>query len=162
MRVRIEELEEPADVETYQKTRKAWSQRVARIFHATQPFPLEWKWVWLSCLPEDYQRSARSELLAMAGCFDVRIPELVGVVGVPAARAQLGQVTQAIGEFLAASAPAHDGVYDNTDSPEDVDRMLIEGTEAISAMFNELVALSTGTGRPLPLLMLANLKGEPL
>lgn len=158
----IEELEEPADVETYQKTRKAWSQRVARIFHATQPFPLEWKWVWLSCLPEDYQRSARSELLAMAGCFDVGIPELVGVVGVPAARAQLGQVTQAIGEFLAASAPAHDGVYDNTDSPEDVDRMLIEGTEAISAMFNELVALSTGTGRPLPLLMLANLKGEPL
>ncbi|WP_087693535.1 hypothetical protein [Pseudomonas sp. PE-S1G-1] len=158
----IEELEEPADVETYQKTRKAWSQRVARIFHATQPFPLEWKWAWLSCLPEDYQRSARSELLAMAGCFDVRIPELVGVVGVPAARAQLGQVTQAIGEFLAASAPAHDGVYDHTDSPEDVDRMLIEGTEAISAMFNELVALSTGTGRPLPLMLLANLKGEPL
>lgn len=158
----IEELEEPADVETYQKTRKAWSQRVARIFHATQPFPLEWKWVWLSCLPEDYQRSARSELLAMAGCFDVRIPDLVGIVGVPAAKAQLGQVTQAIGEFLAASTPAHDGVYDSTDSPEDVDRMLIEGTEAISAMFNELVALSTGTGRPLPLLMLANLKGEPL
>lgn len=156
------DLEEPADVEAYQKNRKAWSQRVARIFHATQPFPLEWKWVWLSCLPEDYQRSARSELLAMAGCFDVRIPELVGLVGVPAARAQLGQVTQAIGEFLAASTPAHDGVYDNTDSPEDVDRMLIEGTEAISAMFNELVALSTGTGRPLPLLMLANLKGEPL
>lgn len=158
----IEALEEPADVETYQKTRKAWSQRVSRIFHSTQPFPLEWKWAWLSCLPEEYQRSARSELLAMAGCFDVRIPEMVGLVGVPAARAQLGEVTQAIGEFLAASVPAHDGIYDQADSPEDVDRMLIEGTEAISAMFNELVALSTGTGRPLPLLMLANLKGEPL
>ncbi|MNG21436.1 hypothetical protein D3C84_1057960 [compost metagenome] len=98
----------------------------------------------------------------MAGCFDVRIPELIGLVGVPAAKAQLGQVTQAIGEFLAASVPAHDGVYDKTDDPADVDRMLVEGTEAISAMFNELVALATGTGRPLPLLMLANLKGEPL
>lgn len=158
----IEPLEEPADVETYQKTRKAWSQRVSRIFHATQPFPLEWKWAWISCLPDDYQRSARSELLAMAGCFDVRIPELVGLVGVPAAKAQLGQVTQAIGEFLAASVPAHDGLYDHTDDPADVDRMLIEGTEAISAMFNELVALATGTGRPLPLMMLANMKGEPL
>lgn len=158
----IETLEEPTDVEAYQRTRKAWSQRVSRIFHATQPFPLEWKWVWISCLPDDYQRSARSELLAMAGCFDVRIPELVGLVGVPSAKAQLGEVTQAIGEFLAASAPAHDGFYDKSDSPEEVDRMLIEGTEAISAMFNELVALSTGTGRPLPLLMLANLKGEPL
>lgn len=158
----IEALEEPTDVEAYQRNRKAWSQRVSRIFHATQPFPLEWKWVWISCLPDDYQRSARSELLAMAGCFDVRIPELVGLVGVPSAKAQLGEVTQAIGEFLAASAPAHDGRYDKTDSPEEVDRMLIEGTEAISAMFNELVALSTGTGRPLPLLLLANLKGEPL
>lgn len=158
----IETLEEPTDVEAYQRTRKAWSQRVSRIFHATQPFPLEWKWVWISCLPDDYQRSARSELLAMAGCFDVRIPELVAVVGVPSAKARLGEVTQAIGEFLAASTPAHDGVYDKTDSPEDVDRMLIEGTEAISAMFNELVALSTGTGRPLPLMMLANLKGEAL
>lgn len=156
------EHEEPDDVEAYQRTRKAWSQRVSRIFHATQPFPLEWKWVWLSCLPEDYQRSARSELLAMAGCFDVRIPELVGLVGVPSAKARLGEVTQAIGEFLAASAPAHDGLYDLTDDPADVDRMLVEGTEAISAMFNELVALATGTGRPLPLLMLANLKGEKL
>lgn len=158
----IEEIAEPEDVETYQKTRKSWSQRVSRIFHETQPFPLEWKWVWLSCLPTDYQKSARSELLAMAGCFDVRIPELVGLVGVPSARARLGEVTQAMGDFLAASAPAHDGLYDGADNPEDVDRMLIEGTEAISAMFNEMVALSTGTGRPLPLMLLANLKGEPL
>lgn len=158
----IEEIAEPEDVETYQKTRKSWSQRVSRIFHETQPFPLEWKWAWLSCLPADYQKSARSELLAMAGCFDVRIPELVGLVGVPSARARLGEVTQAMGDFLAASGPAHDGLYDGTDNPEDVDRMLVEGTEAISAMFNEMVALSTGTGRPLPLMLLANLKGEPL
>ncbi|MNF10511.1 hypothetical protein D3C80_2114690 [compost metagenome] len=63
---------------------------------------------------------------------------------------------------MAASVPAHDGLYDHTDDPAEVDRMLIEGTEAISAMFNELVALATGTGRPLPLMMLTNLKGEPL
>lgn len=158
----IEEIAEPEDVETYQKTRKSWSQRVSRIFHETQPFPLEWKWVWLSCLPADYQKSARSELLAMAGCFDVRIPELVGLVGVPSARARLGEMTQAMGDFLAASGPAHDGHYDSKDDPVEVDRMMVEGTEAISAMFNEMVALATGTGRPLPLMLLANIKGEPL
>lgn len=158
----IPELETPEDVDAYQRTRKAWSQRVSRIFHETQPFPLEWKWVWISCLPEDYQRSARTELLAMAGCFDVRIPELVGLVGVPSARARLGEVTQAFGDFLAASAPAHDGTYDRNEDPVAVDTMLIEASEAISAMFNEMVALSTGTGRPLPLMLLANLKGQPL
>lgn len=158
----IDPMEEPADIEAYQRTRKAWAQRVSRIFHETQPFPLEWKWAWLSCLPEDYQKAARSELLAMAGCFDVRIPELVGLVGVPAARARLGEVTQAVGDFLAASDPAHDGKYDHTDDPDQVDEMLTEGAEAIAAMFNELVALSTGTGRPLPLLLLAKLNGETL
>ncbi|WP_163019980.1 hypothetical protein [Pseudomonas viridiflava] len=158
----IPEPEKPEDVDTYQRARKSWSQRVSRIFHETQPFPLEWKWAWVSCLPEDYQRAVRTELLAMAGCFDVRIPTMVGLVGAPSARANLGELTQTIGEFLAASAPAHDGKYDASDKPEDVDRMLMEGVEAISAMFNELVALSTGTGRPLPLMLLANMKGEAL
>ena len=37
----IEPLETPEDVETYQKVRKAWATRVSRIFHETQPFPLE-------------------------------------------------------------------------------------------------------------------------
>ena len=61
-----------------------------------------------------------------------------------------------------ASTPAHDGKYDHTDDPAQVDEMLTEGAEAIAAMFNELVALSTGTGRPLPLLLLAKLNGETL
>ncbi|MHC8341734.1 hypothetical protein [Pseudomonas sp. RT6P73] len=158
----IEPIEQPDDVETYQRSRKTWAQRVGRIFHETQPFPLEWKWVWLSCLPPEYLQAARHELLAMAGCFDVRIPQLVGLVGPSAALSNLGDVTKTIGDFIAASAPAHDGKYDASDDPAAVDLMLTEGAEAISAMFNEMMALSTGTGRPLPMLLLAQLKGEPL
>lgn len=158
----IEPLEAPEDVETYQRSRKTWAQRVGRIFHETQPFPLEWKWVWLGCLPPEYQQAARHELLAMAGCFDVRIPQLVGLVGPAAALSNLGEVTKTIGDLIAASAPAHDGKYDASDDPAAVDLMLTEGAEAIAAMFNEMVALSTGTGRPLPMLLLAHLKGEQL
>lgn len=157
----IEPLETPEDVETYQKVRKAWATRVSRIFHATQPFPLEWKWVWLACLPPEYQQGARHQLLAMAGCFDVRIPTLAGLVGTSAALSNLGEVTRSIGDFIAATEPAHDGKYDGNDDPAAVDRMLEEGAEAISMMFNEMIALSTGTGRPLPMLLLAHLKGEP-
>lgn len=151
----IEPLAEPEVVEDYVKSRKAWGTRVGRIFHGTQPFPMEWKWVWLGCLPEEYQRAARTELLAMAGCFDVRLPELVGGLGFESTRANLGELTQEIGEFLAAAGPAHDGHYDHRDNPAEVDEMLLKGADAMAAMFNEMVSLSVGTGRPLPLLLLA-------
>lgn len=148
------------DVNEYLRGRKAWGTRVSRIFHGTQPFPLEWKWVWLACLPEDYQRAARHELLAMAGCFDVRLPEFVSGVALTATQARLGEVTRELGDFIASATPAHNGRYDRTDDPEAVDRMLREGAEAIAAVVNEMIAVSTGTGRPLPLLVLGKIGGR--
>lgn len=154
----IEDPVAPTDVEGYVRHRKAWGMRVARIFHGTQPFPLEWKWVWLSCLPQSYQRLARRDLLAMAGCFDVRLPEFVSGISLSATQAALGEVTKELGEFLASATPAHNGRYDASDCPEAVDKMLREGADAIAALMNEMIAVSTGTGRPLPLLLLSKLK----
>ncbi|HCE6978424.1 TPA: hypothetical protein NHP34_006073 [Pseudomonas aeruginosa] len=151
---------DPDDVNDYLRARKAWGIRVSRIFHGTQPFPLEWKWVWLSCLPEEYQRAARHELLALAGCLDVRLPEFVGGVALDATQARLGEVTKELGEFLASATPAHDGSYHRGDDPAAVDRMLLEGAEAIAALVNEMIAVSTGTGRPLPLLVLGKIGGR--
>lgn len=156
----IEPVGDPEDVNEYLRARRAWGMRVSRIFHGTQPFPLEWKWVWLSCLPDHYQQDARHELLALAGCFDVRLPEFSGLVGISAAAARLGEVTKEIGEFIASASPAHDGRYDHADDPAAVDQMMQQGVEAIAAMTNELVALATGTGRPFPLMILATLRGQ--
>jgi hypothetical protein len=156
----IEPLGDPNDVVEYLRSRKAWGMRVSRIFHGTQPFPLEWKWVWLSCLPADHQRAARHELLALAGRLDVRLPEFVGGVSLSATQARLGEVTREIGEFIASAQPAHDGRYDRSEDPAAVDRMLREGAEAIAALVNEMIAVSTGTGRPLPLLVLGKIGGR--
>jgi len=156
----IEAVGDPDDVSEYLRTRKAWGMRVSRIFHGTQPFPLEWKWVWLSCLPEEYQRRARQELLAMAGCFDVRLPEFIAGADVPATHASLGIVMQEVADFVSAATPAHDGRYDRNENPEDVDRMLREGLDLIAALGNELYQVSAGTGRPMPLLLLSRIKGE--
>lgn len=155
----VDRVGDPDDVDDYLRARKAWGMRVARIFHGTQPFPLEWKWVWLSCLPDEYHRAARQELLAMAGCFDVRLPEFVGGVALSATQARLGEVTRELGEFIAAAHPAHDGRYDRAEDPAAVDRMLLAGAEAMAAMANEMIAVSTGTGRPLPLLLLSMMRG---
>ncbi|MBO2834591.1 hypothetical protein [Pseudomonas aeruginosa] len=157
----IEPLDDPQGVAEYQRTRKNWAMRVGRIFNESQPFPLEWKWVWLSCLPEEYQHRARRELLAMAGCFDVRLPEFIAGAEVTATPARLGVVMQEIADFVSAAGPAHDGRYDRNEDPAEVDRMLGEGLDLLGALANELYSLSAGTGRPLPLLLLSRVaKGE--
>lgn len=154
------DLGDPQDVAEYQRLRRAWGVRVGRIFNESQPFPLEWKWVWLSCLPEEYQQRARRELLAMAGCFDVRLPEFIAGAEVAATPARLGLVMQEVADFVSAAEPAHDGRYDRNEDPVKVDRMLGEGLDLLSALANELYSLSAGTGRPLPLLLLSRIKGE--
>jgi hypothetical protein len=153
----IEPVAQPEDVEQYVRLRKAWAMRVSRIYHGSLPLPLEWKWVWLSCLPDAFQRAARHELLALAGCFDVRLPEFIGGLALDATQARLGEVTREIGEFIASATPAHNGRYDRADDPAAVDSMLREGAEAIAALVNEMIAVSTGTGRPLPLLVLGKI-----
>lgn len=154
----VDPIADPDDVSEYLRSKKAWSVRVSRIFHGTQPFPLEWKWVWLNCLPEEYQKAARHELLALAGCFDVRLPELVGGVSLHATQARIGVVMKEIGDFVAASEPAHDGLYDREEDPAKVDRMLLEAAELMAALANEMFAISAGTGRRLPLLLLSTLQ----
>lgn len=156
--VGLVDLGDPQDIAEYQRLRRAWGVRVGRIFNETQPFPLEWKWVWLDCLPEQYQHRARSELLAMAGCFDVRLPEFIAAAGVTATPARLGVVMQEIADFISSATPAHDGRYDRNENPADVDRMLGEGADLLAALANELYSLSAGTGRPLPLLLLSRVK----
>lgn len=145
----IDPMPTPASGDEYMRTKRAWGVRVGRIFNGTQPFPLEWKWTWLTCLPDEYYRGARAELLAMAGVLDIRLPT-PAAGGTKATEARLGDMTREIGEFIAACQPAHDGSYHGADCPEAVDRMFKEGLEGLEAIASELVALSMGTGRALP------------
>lgn len=145
----IDPLPAPASGDDYMKAKRTWGMRVGRIFNGTQPFPLEWKWTWLTCLPAEYYQAARAELLAMAGVMDIRLPTLAAHSNT-AMTARLGEVTRELGEFIAACQPAHDGSYHKADCPEAVDRMFKEGLEAMEHMATELVALSMGTGRALP------------
>lgn len=145
----IDPMPAPASGDEYIRARRAWGVRVGRIFNGTQPFPLEWKWTWLSCLPDDHYQAARAELLAIAGVLDIRLP--TPSTNAPRATvARLGDVMREVGEFIAACQPAHDGAYHRDDDPEAVERMFKEGLEAMEHVASELVALSQGTGRPLP------------
>ena len=141
---------EPGSADELERHRKAWGIRISRVFHATQPFPLEWKWVWISCLPAQYQAAVRRDLMLLAGSLAVRLPRLAdGPQG--GAQASLAIVLQEFGEFVqAAATPAQNGRYSEDDCPAAVDAMMREGVDVLSAILSELKAASRGTGRQLP------------
>lgn len=146
-------LEDPLKGDDYLKQRKAWGQQIARIFHGTKPFPLEWKWAWISQVPKPYQQDMLDDLLALAGCLNVPIPEIRAIAGVQATAARMGDVLLEFGEFVTASAlPAGDGHYSRQDCPAAVREMLDKGVDAVQALLAELQALATGAGAQLPAL----------
>lgn len=145
----IEPLPEPESGDEYMRSKRAWGQKINRIFNCTQAFPLEWRGVWLECMPPELARHAMRDCLALFGMADVKVPSFTPGPE-PSVPARLADVTREFGEFLAASTPAHNGRYDRSDDPECVDRMLREGTDAVVALFSELIALAAGTGRSLP------------
>ena len=146
-------LEDPLKGDDYLRQRKAWGQQIARIFHGTKPFPLEWKWAWISQVPKPYQQDMLDDLLAMAGCLNVPIPEIRAIAGVQATAARMGDVLLEFGEFVTASAlPAGDGHYSRQDCPAAVREMLDKGVDAVQALLAELQALATGAGAQLPAL----------
>lgn len=155
----VEPLAEPTDGEEYLRSRKAWGQRLNRIFNGTAPFPLEWKQVWLDCLPPAEATRAQQECLALIGVPNLRLPTL-SPSPVAAVPARIGEVMEEVGQFIAAAKPSHNGRYDRNDDPTEVDRMLKEGVDAVFALINELTSVAAGTGRPLPALQLLLNQGK--
>lgn len=145
----VEPLDLPETGEDYLRGRKAWGQRLNRVFNGTAPFPLEWLRVWLDCLPETYRLEARRECLALYEVLDLRVPQITPAL-VPSVPANLGAITTEFGQFIAASRPAHNGRYDRNDDPAEVEQMLKEGAEVVMTMVSELMAIAAGTGRHLP------------
>ncbi len=147
----IEKALEETDGAAYLRERKAWATRLGRIFNGTSPFPLEWKWTWIRCLPESIAKDVQGECLDLIGVPDIRLPRISPRSRGPVP-SDLANVLREFGTFVASATPAHDGDYSLRDDPEAVDLMLREGQDAIEAMISELLAVAAGTGRAFPAL----------
>ncbi len=145
----IEKALEETDGDAYLKERKAWATRLGRIFNGTSPFPLEWKWTWIGCLPARIADDVRRECIELVGGLDIRVPRISPPLAGPVP-ADLAGVLQEFGAFVAAATPAHDGNYSLRDDPQAVDLMLREGLDAVLRMVSELMSVAIGTGRSLP------------
>lgn len=146
----VEGLVQADDADSYTKARKAWRQRVDRLFNGSQAFPLEWKWAWISCIAEPFRTEILNDLQIMAGMLPVARPELRAVDGVKSTGARIAEVMIECGEFFqAAATPAADGRYCRDDRAAAAD-MIEKGLEAAGAILTELAALAAGAGVTLP------------
>jgi len=148
MELNREEVERNTD--NYLRWRRSVSMKVGRIIRGDQPFPLAWKWPWISLLPEQYQVEVRRELMAMAGSLYVPVPRFSAVDDLARVQSQLHRISQEFGELLQYAQPAHNGGYDRNDCPAQVDRMMKEAVDLVEVLLSEVAAVSRGTGRPLP------------
>ncbi|MGF6672108.1 hypothetical protein [Pseudomonas monsensis] len=142
----IEATPAPQDGEAFTKGRKAWRQRVDRLFNGSQPFPLEWKWAWINSVDEPFRTEIKNDLQIMAGMLPVARPDLRAVNGVESTRARIAQVMIECGEFFQAAAePAQDGRYCRDDRGAAAE-MIEKGFEAAGAILGELSSLAVGAG----------------
>jgi hypothetical protein len=142
----IESTPAPQDGEAFTKGRKAWRQRVDRLFNGSQPFPLEWKWAWINSVDEPFRTEIKNDLQIMAGMLPVARPDLRAVNGVESTRARIAQVMIECAEFFQAAAePAQDGRYCRDDRGAAAE-MIEKGFEAAGAILGELSALAAGAG----------------
>lgn len=145
----IEGALEESNGDAYLKERKAWATRLGRIFNGTSPLPLEWKWVWINCLPTVLADDVRRECVELVGGLDIRAPRINHACTGPVP-ADLAGVLKEFGTFVAAATPAADGSYSLRDDPQAVDLMLREGLDVVMRMVSELLSVAAGTGRSLP------------
>ena len=134
------------DAEQYLRWKNKVGVQLGRIIRGTTKFPLSWKWPWVDSLPEPYHSQCRQELLSLAGTLDVPLP-IIEIDHPQPTRSRIADFMRASADVLAAAAPADDGIYDETDDPEAVDRLADEIVDVIEVLERELLAIGRGTGR---------------
>lgn len=103
------------DAASYSRWLASQKKKVSRVFKEEGYFPLEWKIVWLSLLPEPYQGNALAELLALMGMMPIPLPIVINEENVIKTRANLNVVTHLFSQLMLRLNPALDGYYDSGD-----------------------------------------------
>lgn len=137
-------MEEPSKAESYELWFDSRRKMISKMLSCTGNIPLAWKWVWVKCLPNPYQKYCRQDLLALNGSFYLPLPE--GNKDRRPMASKLAELTREFGEVMAASKPAQDGMLDMRDEVEDLREYAGQLLDLIEKASLELLHIQTGTG----------------
>lgn len=153
---------EPSVVDEYESWVSTHRRYLSNIFTGRVNFPLAWKWVWLSCLPDPYRGSCKKDLHALTGSMFIPMPP-VSDVRAPAA-SRLSDLMREFSEVVRDSRPAQDGALSPEDSPAEAQLYADQLADLLEACFDELLAIQQGTGvmprRQVMALMMSNFEKD--
>ncbi len=135
---------EPSVVNEYVKWLDSKRRVISRIIDGRDNFPLSWKWVWLSCLPDGYRKAAERELWAMHNSLYIPLPNTT-LDRIPQ-KSNLFVLTKEFADVQMNSGPAQDGMYDVRDCPKEVQKLADDILELQEACLCELKRIEMGTG----------------
>jgi hypothetical protein len=138
---------QPTDsAEAYSTWRKRFGKQVERAIKGEAPFPLEWLPHWVAALPEPYQTRCRHHLCAALGSWFMPLcPPAEGGAAGPT-RARLDELSKEFADVIQSGRPAWNGVYDEHDCREEVQRLQDELHELVAAGLAEMARIQAGTG----------------
>lgn len=136
--------EEPGQAENYELWFDSRRKMITRVIKGSGYMPLAWKWVWVNCLPEPYQKRCRQELMALNNSFYLPLP--AGNSERRPMASTLADLTREFSEVMAASKPAQDGMLDARDEVEDLREYAGQLLDLVEKAAQELVNIQTGTG----------------
>ena len=136
---------EPSEVDDYEKWVSSSARRVSRIMDGSSAFPLEWKYYWLSCFPEDLKISALTQIMSNTGYLLVPLPTN-SALNIVDSRAKLDEISKQFAGVIGNSKPAMDGFYDNRDSKEELQLMQDNLAQLLASVLREMTLIENNTG----------------
>lgn len=144
------------DGTAYLKWEGSIKKRISRIFKGETPFPLEWRFAWLSLLPAELKAQAQAKTLAFMGLMPVPLPASIGGERSVSAKANLVLITHLFSQLIARSGPAHDGVYDDKDCKFELQVLSDQYMSIITQCTREVSAIESVGVQPRVLQIFAN------
>ncbi|AOO60032.1 hypothetical protein AN237_26130 (plasmid) [Raoultella ornithinolytica] len=136
---------EGVSVDEFMRWRSRCIKRAQRVLAGETPMPADWIITWMSVLPELYKMKCSQKIAAMQGLQWVRLPRY-NRIRVESVEAEIDTITTKFGEVLASSAPAHDGVYDNTDDKAALKQLQNRLAEMAAYIKREIINIEAATG----------------
>lgn len=135
------------DGESYERWKRAKCKQIERMMKGATPVPAKFITHWVAALPQPYRTSCQHKLAAVLGTVFTPIIS-TGPRSQPyqSVKSHLDKISLEFADVLQNAKPALDGIYDETDSPADLQHLADELYELHAAVLAEMGRIKKASG----------------
>lgn len=136
----------PESAEEFLRWEKTKCKQIERIIKCESPMPADFVFSWVAALPDSYRTKCLNDVCGAMGTFYTPLPSIGHKTEQSEILSNLSNVSREFADVLQHSLPAMDGMYDETDNKNDMQKLSNELLELIAACFVELGSINRASG----------------